>query len=111
MIRQEALLWRLRSLGISSVTSKEDMSSAFGCSTFPELRRTVEESIAGPDQAHFHHRHKHRTFTTTGADGELTMHNRCGAFMGDSPAAVFLFENVSTSRSAMAGLYAITCLA
>ena len=89
MICQEALLGRLRSLGISTVTSKEDMSNAFGCSIFPELRRTVEESIAGPDQAFFHHRHEYSTFTITGADGDLTLHNRCGAFMGDSPAADF----------------------
>eukprot|EP00959_Pyramimonas_sp_CCMP1952_P097717 2042164-Pyramimonas_sp.AAC.1 len=27
---QEALLWRLRRLGISPVTSKEDMANAFG---------------------------------------------------------------------------------
>eukprot|EP00959_Pyramimonas_sp_CCMP1952_P189278 3959309-Pyramimonas_sp.AAC.1 len=87
MICQEALLGRLRSLGISSVTSKEDMSNAFGCSTLPELRRTVAASIAGPEQAYFHRRHEYSTFTITGADGELTMHNRCGAFVGDSPAA------------------------
>eukprot|EP00959_Pyramimonas_sp_CCMP1952_P303598 6353447-Pyramimonas_sp.AAC.1 len=37
LICQEVLLARLRLLGVSTVTSKEDMANAFGCSTFPAL--------------------------------------------------------------------------
>eukprot|EP00959_Pyramimonas_sp_CCMP1952_P115390 2411937-Pyramimonas_sp.AAC.1 len=73
------------------------MSHAFGCWKLSELRRAVEDSIAGPDQAHCHHWHEHGTFTIVGSDGELSMHNGCGAFMGDGPAAEFrwLFDGQS----------------
>eukprot|EP00959_Pyramimonas_sp_CCMP1952_P416850 8733233-Pyramimonas_sp.AAC.1 len=65
------------------------MANAFGCSTFPALRSTVSSSIQPDSQCYFNQRHETSTFTICGVDGEQAMHNLCGAFMGDTPAAVF----------------------
>eukprot|EP00959_Pyramimonas_sp_CCMP1952_P430582 9018140-Pyramimonas_sp.AAC.1 len=65
------------------------MSNASGCSTFEAPRATAMQSIEPETQKFFHQRHELSSFTVATSDGEQTLRNACGAFMGGSPAAVF----------------------
>eukprot|EP00959_Pyramimonas_sp_CCMP1952_P313603 6564389-Pyramimonas_sp.AAC.1 len=63
-------------------------------------------SIEPATQKFFHQRHEHSTFTVQTADGEQTLGNHCGAFMGDSPAAVFFCTDLQKAYSEVARLSA-----
>eukprot|EP00959_Pyramimonas_sp_CCMP1952_P109648 2293504-Pyramimonas_sp.AAC.1 len=74
---------------MSTLTTKDGMSNAFGSSSRAALRQTVEVVVRTDEQVYFHQRHELSTSRVLGADGDQDLHNRCGAFVGGTPAALF----------------------
>eukprot|EP00959_Pyramimonas_sp_CCMP1952_P262113 5481075-Pyramimonas_sp.AAC.1 len=79
------------------------MSNAFGCTSFEALQRTVEASIKEESQVIFAQRHHLSTFMIPASDGEQVLRNRCGAFMGDTPAAVFFCPHLPPPSADVVG--------
>eukprot|EP00959_Pyramimonas_sp_CCMP1952_P035370 741004-Pyramimonas_sp.AAC.1 len=62
LLCQEGLPGRLSRLDISTLTTKEDMSNAFGPSTLAALRQTATAAVRPDEQEYFHQRHELNTF-------------------------------------------------